>query len=326
MKKYITLSLITAVLLVISAFVPSWIADSRVEVMLTTVKADEYTESVIANGSIEYDRKKEVYSDLPVIPEQVFVEIGDHVEVGDLLATVNVEDTCAAAMNILNLGNSNLPAEVVSALSGYDTEVSKLVDLIPDKIVANASGTVTELTMVKGAIAMPTSSLAVISESEQLQVKLAVNEAAVSKVKSGQKVTISGTGFKNKSYTGVVKKVYPAARKQYVGTTQETVVDVIVGFDQPDDQIKSGFSVKAVIETAPKKEFYALPYACIEQDEKGEYVYVYQFGKAWKKYIETGIEKADTVEIKSGIEWDALVIANASKVEHNMFVKAVGQE
>ena len=123
MKKYITLSLITAVLLIISAFVPSWIVNSRVEVTLTTVKADEYTESVIANGSIEYDRKKEVYSDLPVIPEQVLVDIGDHVEVGDLLATVNIEDTCAAAINILNLGNSNIPAEVVSALSGYDTEV-----------------------------------------------------------------------------------------------------------------------------------------------------------------------------------------------------------
>ena len=326
MKKYITLSLITAVLLVISAFVPSWIADSRVEVLLTTVKADEYTESVIANGSVEYERKKEVYSDLPVIPEQVFVEIGDHVEVGDLLATVNIEDTCAAAINILNLSNSNLPAEVVSALSGYDTEVSELVDLIPDKIVANASGTVTELTMVKGAIAMPNSSLAVISESDQLQVKLAVNEASVSKVKSGQKVTISGTGFKNRSYTGVVTKVYPTARKQYVGTTQETVVDVIVNFEKPDDQIKSGFSVKAVIETAPKKEFYALPYACIEQDELGEYVYVYQYGKAWKKYIETGIENTDAVEIKSGIEWDDLVIANAAKVEHNMFVKVVGQE
>ena len=326
MKKYITLSLITAVLLVISAFVPSWIADSRVEVLLTTVKADEYTESVIANGSVEYERKKEVYSDLPVIPEQVFVEIGDHVEVGDLLATVNIEDTCAAAINILNLSNSNLPAEVVSALSGYDTEVSKLVDLIPDKIVANASGTVTELTMVKGAIAMPNSSLAVISESDQLQVKLAVNEASVSKVKSGQKVTISGTGFKNRSYTGVVTKVYPTARKQYVGTTQETVVDVIVNFEKPDDQIKSGFSVKAVIETAPKKEFYALPYACIEQDELGEYVYVYQYGKAWKKYIETGIENTDAVEIKSGIEWDDLIIANAAKVEHNMFVKVVGQE
>lgn len=326
MKKYITLSLITAVLLIISAFVPSWIADSRVEVTLTTVKADEYTESVIANGSIEYDRKKEVYSDLPVIPEQVLVEIGDHVEVGDLLATVNVEDTCAAAINILNLGNSNIPAEVVSALSGYDTEVSKLVDMIPDKIIANASGTVTELTMVKGAIAMPTSSLAVISESDQLQAKLAVNEASVSKVKTGQKVTISGTGFKNRSYTGVVKKVYPTARKQYVGTTQETVVDVIVDFDRLDDQIKSGFSVKAVIETAPKKEFYTLPYECIEQDEKGEYVYIYQYGKAWKKYIESGIEKTDTVEIKSGIEWDDRVITNASKVEHNMFVKVIGQE
>lgn len=103
-------------------------------------------------------------------------------------------------------------------------------------------------------------------------------------------------------------------------------MDVIVDFDRLDDQIKSGFSVKAVIETAPKKEFYTLPYECIEQDEKGEYVYIYQYGKAWKKYIETGIEKTDTVEIKSGIEWDDRVIANASKAEHNMFVRVIGQE
>ncbi len=324
MKKYIFLTLITVTCLVISAWMPSWIADSRTEVTLISVEKDRHTETVAANGSIEYSSKKEVYSELPVIPEQVYVEIGDHVEVGDLLATVNIEETCTAAINLLHLGNGNIPTEVISVLSRYDTEISQLTEMIPDKIFANAGGTVTELTMVKGAVSLPTSSLAVISESEQLQARLAINEAAVPKIKVGQKVTITGSGFKNSSYSGTVQKISPTARKQYVGTTQETVVDAIVCFDRVDDRLKSGFSVKAVIETAPAQECYTLPYSCIEQDEKGEYLYVYRHGKAKKRYIETGIEKANTVEIKSGIEWDELIITTASAVRDNMFVKVSG--
>ena len=323
MKKYIALIVVTAALLTAAFFVPSWVMDSLTDVGLTEMSLSEYTETVSASGTVEYTEKKEISMDLPLVRSEVFVSVGDHVEVGDVIAAVGKEETCAAVLSILNLTGDQLPAEVVAALGGQTDQLSAIMDLLPDTIVASASGTVTELALVKGAVAIPGTVLATISNSDQLQARVAVSEVNVAKVKEGQRVSVSGSAFKGKKYTGTVSKIYPTARKQYVGTTQETVVDVLVSFDETDERIKSGFTVKAAIETSEKQQFGTLPYESIGQDEKGEYVFVYQAGKAFKRYIKTGKELPESVEVIEGIDVQDRIILNAADVRHNSFVHVV---
>ena len=57
-----------------------------------------------------------------------------------------------------------------------------------------------------------------------------------------------------------------------------------------------------------------LPYEAVSQDEKGEYVYVYESGRAYKRYIETGEELANGVEILSGLSETEEIIADPSVI------------
>lgn len=323
MKRYIALILTTAALITAAFFVPSWVMDSLTDVKLTGLSLSEYTETVNASGTVEYCEKKEISTDLPLVPAEVYVSVGDHVEVGDVIAAVGKEETCSAVLSILNITGGQLSSEVIAALGGQTDKLSSILELLPDTIVANASGTITDLALVKGAVTTPGAVLATISNSDQLQARVAVSEANVSRVKEGQQVTLSGSAFKGKKYTGTVSKIYPTARKQYVGTTQETVVDVLVSFDGADEGVKSGFTVKAAIQTSEKQQFGTLPYESIGQDEKGEYVFVYQAGKVFKRYVRTGKELPEAVEIQEGISAQDRVILNAEGLRHNSFVHVV---
>lgn len=326
MKKYMILFSVTLLLIIVAGLIPGWAERSLTETTVVTVKKGSYTETVTANGIIEYSDKIEITTELPFIPGEVYVEIGDKVTVGDLLARVDKGETVTAVMSLLNISGIDFSDEVMEVFSSQSVSVSELEALLPDQILATASGTVTDVQVVKGAVAMPDTALVTISDSEKLQTRVAILESAAAKVKEGQRVTVTGTALKDKAYSGTVVKVYPTARQQYSGTTQQTVVDALIQFDQTDDGLKSGYSVKAEIVTGAEREFPCLPYETIGQDDLGEFVYVYRAGQAQKKYIETGIELADGVEIVSGIDAEDRVLNHAEELTEDRFVRIVGTE
>lgn len=321
MKKYIALLLVTSVLLTAAGFLPGWFEQSVCTATIVTVKKGSYTETVTANGSMEYSDQIDVKTSIPFIPAEVYVQVGDQVEVGDVLAVVDKQETVEAVMSLLNLGGTELSAEVLEVFDGQSEKVSDIMNVFPETIVANAAGTVTAVSMIKGAVTVPDSALVTISDAAKLQAKVAVSETAAAKVKEGQSVTITSSALKGKEYSGTVLKIYPTARKQYSGTVQQTVVDVLVQLNETDDALKAGYSVKAEIVTQGERLFPCLPYEAVGQDETGEYVYTYQAGRAQKKYITTGIELADAIEITSGIDKDDRILNDVQKLSNNQLVR-----
>jgi multidrug efflux pump subunit AcrA (membrane-fusion protein) len=184
---------------------------------------------------------------------------------------------------------------------------------LPDEIVSSAQGTITDINLVEGVLSDYQNAVVTISKSEDLQAKISVNESNISKIKKGQKVILTGTGFSGSEYAGTVSKIYPTARKKQSGTTQETVVDVLVNIKNVNESIKSGFSVKAKIETQGDKKVNIIPYDSVSQDESGtEFVYVYARGKVQKRVIKTGLELSEGVEVTEGITPNDLLVYSAS--------------
>lgn len=321
MKKYIVLILITSVLLTAAGLLPRWIGQMVTKVTQVTVKKGSYTQTVTAGGSMEYSDQAEIKTSIPFIPAEVYVGPGDHVEVGDVLVRVDKQETVDAVMGILNIGTTDLSAAVLEAFSGQSEKISEMAELVPEMIVANATGTVTSVSAVKGAVVMPDTALITISDSRNLQAKVAVSETAAASVKEGQHVTLTSSALKGKKFGATVVKIYPTARKQYSGTVQQTVVDVVLELDEGDTGLKAGYSVKAEITTEAEREFPCLPYQAIGQDDVGEYVFTYRSGRAKKKYITTGIELEDSIEITSGIAKEDRVLNHAEGLTENQFVR-----
>ena len=93
MKKYAVLITITGLVTAGLLSLPV-LADALVP-QVQTVKMQQmpYTETVTVSGTVEEEKKKEISLNLPIVPEQVMVQVGEKVEAGDVLATIDVNAT-----------------------------------------------------------------------------------------------------------------------------------------------------------------------------------------------------------------------------------------
>ena len=315
MKKYTALVIITLLILALAAVAPDAATTFLPQVELVNSKSTVYTQTVTATGNIMEKSKKDIITDYPIVPDSIRVELGDTVQTGDVIATVDKSATETALLSMKNNAPNSLSPDLISVMSQGDEGLNLLSTQIPNEIVASASGTITSLNLVEGSLSAMNTAVVTIAKTDQLCAKIAVSEAHMLTVKAGQPVTLTGSGFKGLTYHGTIEKVYPTARKQLTGTTQETVVDVLVQLNDADEKLKSGFSVTAQIQLDDPKQVQIIPYDAISQDENGkEYLYVYQRGRAVRREIRTGIELADGIEILSGLQPNEPFIYQASSL------------
>ena len=127
---------------------------------------------------------------------------------------------------------------------------------------------------------------------------------------------LTGSAFPGTVYTGTIGQIANSARRQYSGTTQETVVDVTVNLDAPDEGIKAGYSVKAKVVTSEERTVKVLSYEAVAQDADGtEYVYVFRDGVARRCDIRTGEEFGEGVEVLSGLTGSDIILASPAAVK-----------
>ena len=323
-KKIMGMVLLTGVLSCCFLNLSSFAQAALPGVEVLKLQEETYTPKVYASGKIEEKNEKEITSDLPLIPEKVYVNIGDEVKAGDVLAKIDVPATVQALLN-LSKASEYLPKELTEYLETVDLE--ELSSYIPREIVSTGTGVISAINLNQGSLVYPTETAAVISQPQQLRVCLSIPEEYVEAVKIGQRIKIKVNAVKD-SYEGEVSLVFPTARSQLNGTSEETVVDIYGEFDQIDQKLKSGYSVTGEIFTDEPQKIWTLPYQAIGQDDSGqEYVYIYQDGRACRKEIETGEEMEESVEICSGLHPEDYVIADCGTVkEDGDYVTLLGRK
>ena len=296
---------------------PQLVGEYLPNVMVTSLKEQSYSSSIVSTGSIEHNGQTDVSTDYPIVPKSVEIQEGMQVKEGDTLIVV---DRQATVDQLLGLGEQELSC-ITGAFSSQlfnmigEFSSDDLVNLLPNTITATKPGRVVSVSACVGTLAFPGETLLSTTESDDLTVKLSIGEDDIAEVAVGQTGKITPNAQKDRIYTGTVKEIASAARKQLVGTTQQTVVDAIVQLDHPDEYLKPGYTVKAEIETEPEKMISVLPYDSVLQDNNGEeYVYVYRDGQATKRYITTGVELDEAVQVLSGVYPSDDVIYEASKI------------
>lgn len=155
---------------------------------------------------------------------------------------------------------------------------------------------------------------------------VAVNEADILSVKTGQSVRLSGAALPDGEFYGSVTAVSDIAYTSTLSTASVpvTVVDVTVNIDEGDEALlRSGYSVTAQLTTGEERTVNMLPYSVIAQDEQGEYVYVLENGLAVRRSIVTGIELSDKTEIVEGVREEDVVLTNPEKLFEGAKVRTV---
>lgn len=152
---------------------------------------------------------------------------------------------------------------------------------------------------------------------------VAVSESDISAVEIGQPVTVSGAALKEGEYSGEVEAIADNAYVSTIhGSTPQTVVDITVKINRGDlSKLKTGYTATVKVQTGDNQNLCFLPYTAIEQDEKGEYVYVLKDGIAVRRDIVTGIELTDKTQVISGIDYTDKVLDNPTLIKEGEKVK-----
>lgn len=332
MKKYIVLAVATVIMIAGILFTGSAVMQSVPFVSVYKAAPTTIEETVVCTGKVEYCESKEIRTVTGGTVSKIYVARGDKVKAGDKLCDIAItsaqsEESKSALSTqeiyqaVLN-GNYNVLDNYDGLLESATKPGNSSGDFMTQSLTASISGTVEKAGCTENEYLAPGDSVFSIVSDGDLQVVLPVSEVKISDIKIGQPVKITGSGFKNSTYSGKVTSIDDKAKQTTTTTGKETTVDVTVSIENPKDDIKPGYTAKCTIVSSVKSSALVLPYQAVKADEDGkEYVYLYKNGVAVKNYIKTDGEYPKGLEVVNGIKASDYIITNPDGVRNKASVK-----
>lgn len=327
MKKYLTLFSITVLVAGALFFCGEAVENSIPKVDVVTIRPVAVNSTISCSGRLEESQEHSVYAPPVSYTKQVYVKVGDRVKSGEKLADLVVPSNNDSETSSSEAYKS---VDYQKHLQPSDTSVGngKILSL-----TAPSDGTVTAvLVSGSGFYVASDRPMFLIQCNEGLQVRMEVDEAQIADIRTGQFAQITGVGFKNSTYSGVVTSVSPQAKQMVSPTGQETVVEVLIDVTKSGSDMKPGFSVQAAIQTSHDKNVLLAPYEAVKADKDGkEYVYRVTGRRVVKTYIETGKEYDGGFEIRKGLSTNDQVVINQDNLPNGLYavpqtIKAVNPD
>lgn len=321
MKKYRILIVATVGIIGVVLAIPAIVRSRMPSVQVVAMQQVVSSKTVHAHGEVSEVNKTTMSAQIPMVIEQVNVKEGDSVKIGEVIATVNQQETVGAITSIANQISSYMPDAAKEVLAQVENYEKVEQSSIPNEIIATASGTLSTVGLEKGKLMLPGQTMVTISDLSNLCVVASVPEESISQVANGQAVTISGDALGSKTYTGTIESISPAAKSHLNGLNSETTVDVNITFNGGTKGLRPGYNVDTEIAVSAPTSYNILPYEAVEQDDGGnEYVLLYDDGYARKVSVVTGKETEKGIEIKEGIPANSWVIYSPT-IKENSRVK-----
>lgn len=161
----------------------------------------------------------------------------------------------------------------------------------------------------------------ILKNNDSAYVQVFVPEQDISRVELGQTAEITGDAFPEKMYAGTVDKIADAAIRVQSGSLSQTAVEVTVKIDETDDILKQGYTASVKLITSEPSMMTVVPYEAVNQDNGGEYVYVLRDGRAYKRYVITGRELSEGLELKTTLAENEEIITVDELSENGVTVR-----
>lgn len=324
-KRIIIAAAIVFVLALIIA-VPRFLGGGEAAAPAVTTGAVEkmdIEEAVSIKGTLEGSQKADVATSYNYKIMSILVDEGDIVQKDQVLAVLDakeLQDDYQKAVTALNQSKFNYESakslynegaiskeEYLKAESLYTTDRLTVDSLnIADKINIKSpiAGTVTRVNVNIGRYANDkesTEPMFVVEDLQNLKMDVRISEYDISKIKLGQKVTITAEVLGEDSVEGVVSRISPTGELKDQ-TSKEMVIPVQIDVKNEDPNLIAGVTAKAKIEIQKANGVLSVPIDSILEDpESGKSFVMLLNGKAIKKVpVELGIEGDFNVEITSG--------------------------
>ncbi|TKX33423.1 efflux RND transporter periplasmic adaptor subunit [Campylobacter taeniopygiae] len=162
-----------------------------------------------------------------------------------------------------------------------------------------------------------------IANLDEMEVRMEVAEADVSKIKVGTELNFSLLSDPQKTYHAKIESIDPADTEvsdsssnsdSSSSSSTSNAIYYYAKFYVPnkDNFLRIGMSVENEIIVASAKNVIVVPNYAIKNDEKGYYVEVLENDEAVKKYVKLGIKDAINTEILQGVSENENLILSSS--------------
>jgi len=180
-----------------------------------------------------------------------------------------------------------------------------------------------------------------VSDLNNIEAVVDVDENDVVLVALGDTATIKVDAFKDKKFKGIVSEIGNSANTSGLGTQEEVVnFEVKIKILDPDNELRPGMSCNADIETETVKDVFSVPIQSVttrsdlptqqksaegnddsfvkvktgkenksEINKPKEIVFIVKDGKAKIVQVETGISDDNYIQIKKGLEGGESVVS-----------------
>ena len=289
MKKYKFIIVITYLLLAVSGFAADYFYGNLPKVTLVKAEVGITIDTISYSGTIQTP-VYHVFSNSQAMIQEIYVEKGQYVEEGQLIARLDINNK---SFNSLSIGDSvtlpilsgldkNAIMEIINAPALQEHNIS--ISQSGAGVHAPHSGYIKEINVHSGEYIDISKPMFSIMDYDAMRLRIWVGEDRIGDIQAGQEVVISGSGFSNK-YSGYVEQIDDKASQSLLNNTGAQVA-VTIAITDADDEILPGFSATATIRMGIRKNVVKIPMDLIDQDSSGhEYVWVYDGGIVNKKYV-----------------------------------------
>lgn len=212
-------------------------------------------------GSTEYINTETIKSDAGGTVNSINVRVNDTVKAGDLLAQIDNDDLAVAVKtNELEMKGLN------SKLESAQDKISNY------KIYSPINGVIVSQDANAGDMAKEGSALATISDTNNMEFDVSIDELDIAKIKVGQEVNITAdalTETEKTPLTGEVTKVAIEGTSSNGVTTYPVTIKV-----NETEKLKVGMNVNAEIMTSQKKDVLLVPLEAVTKVGNGGIVFV----------------------------------------------------
>lgn len=308
-------------------------AEAAVPVQAARVRRDTFTLWVGAEGTAEARRRATLRAEVGGPVREVAVAEGDPVREGQLVARIDSSsylldlenaraefEKARAEFRTMTLGGEEMDlsdeereerrrqARIRSGLTQAEVELERArYELDKTRIRAPFAGRVANLTVSEGARLDPRDSVAAVLDLSQVEVDVDVLETRITHLEEGRRARVRFTALPDEAFPGRVVSINPL-----VDAESETV-RVTVRLENPEARVLPGMHASVEVAGRRYADRVFVPRDAIVERDRRDVVFTFApsdsasgTGRAQWKYVTTGLENEDFVEIVPDEETEML--------------------
>lgn len=295
-----------------------------------------FQKEIISQGKIEAKYASEVTFDLQEQIEEIFVETGQRVKKGALLARLSNFEWANQLKKIdhqIEQAKVNLEAKLIalgysledtlripptilktarleSNLDGLKIERSLIhYKLGKTKVYAPISGIVGEVEAQAGNHSSAYKKLCTIINDQQLETVFPILEQELPLVRKGQKVKVKPLYRQEQSYESIISAYMPQV-------DQHGMIKVYAKIVKPAGQLLDGMHVTVYVEDQVSHQL-VVPKTAVVDRQNRQVVFVHKDGQALWNYVQIGLENSGFYTITEGLKaGDEVIVSNNFHLVH----------